>query len=180
MITDSGGDVLREVTRGRVRTRTRRHLECRRGLRAQLAGGNAAFALPVTEVAPVITTLFRRIEVNLSEQRTYLFENEQRRRSPGTSRRARTASTPARADFRIRAKLATQNMGNPDLTKAPNYYTENVPWVMYYNGDEALHGAYWHNNFGNQMSHGCINMPVDAAEFVYAWAPMGTEVWVHY
>ena len=71
-------------------------------------------------------------------------------------------------------------MGNPDLTKAPNYYTENVPWVMYYNGDEALHGAYWHNNFGNQMSHGCINMPVDAAAFVYTWAPMGTEVSVHY
>ena len=39
-------------------------------------------------------------------------------------------------------------MGNPDLTKAPNYYTPDVPWVMYYNGDEALHGAYWHDNFG--------------------------------
>ena len=70
-------------------------------------------------------------------------------------------------------------MGNPDLTKAPNYYTKNVPWVMYYNGDEALHGTYWHNNFGTPMSHGCVNMPVDAAAFVYSWAPRGTEVWVH-
>ncbi len=42
---------------------------------------------------------------------------------------------------------------------------------MYFNGDEALHGAYWHNNFGNRMSHGCVNMPIDVAEFVYDWAP---------
>ena len=71
-------------------------------------------------------------------------------------------------------------MGNRDLTKAPYYFTPDVPWVMYYNGDEALHGAYWHDNFGNVMSHGCINMPLGSAEFAYSWAPMGTEVSVHY
>ncbi len=70
-------------------------------------------------------------------------------------------------------------MGNPDLTKAPNYYTPNVPNISYFDGDEALHGAYWHHNFGHRMSHGCVNMPLDAAALVYDWAPIGTEVWVH-
>ena len=67
-------------------------------------------------------------------------------------------------------------MGNPDTTKWPYYYTEDVPWVMYFNGDQALHGAYWHNEFGRRRSHGCVNFPVGVAQFAYEWAPMGTEV----
>jgi hypothetical protein len=60
------------------------------------------------------------------------------------------------------------------------YIVNDVPDVMYLNADaEALHGAYWHNNFGNRMSHGCINLPLDMAHFLYGWAPLGTMVWVH-
>jgi hypothetical protein len=60
------------------------------------------------------------------------------------------------------------------------YIVKDVPDVMYLNADaEALHGAYWHNNFGYQMSHGCINLPLDMAHFLYGWAPLGTMVWVH-
>jgi lipoprotein-anchoring transpeptidase ErfK/SrfK len=51
---------------------------------------------------------------------------------------------------------------------------------MYFNYDaEALHGAYWHNNFGTPMSHGCVNLPLDMATFLFNWAPLGTMVWVH-
>ncbi len=60
------------------------------------------------------------------------------------------------------------------------YEVKDVPHVMYINLDaEALHGAYWHNNFGTPMSHGCLNLPLDMAEFLYGWAPLGTQVWVH-
>jgi lipoprotein-anchoring transpeptidase ErfK/SrfK len=60
------------------------------------------------------------------------------------------------------------------------YVVPNVPDVMYFNRDaDALHGAYWHNNFGNEMSHGCVNLPLDVAHYMYGWAPLGTEVWVH-
>lgn len=60
------------------------------------------------------------------------------------------------------------------------YTVKDVPNVMYFNMDaEALHGAYWHNNFGNKMSHGCINLPLYFATWLYGWAPLGTEVWVH-
>jgi hypothetical protein len=59
------------------------------------------------------------------------------------------------------------------------YLVKDVPNVLYINYDaEALHGAYWHNNFGNRMSHGCINLPVDVSSFIFAWAPLGTAVTV--
>ncbi|SFR95119.1 Putative peptidoglycan binding domain-containing protein [Microbacterium sp. cf046] len=179
VITDSGGDVLREVAPGISGRQLGDTSSVASDFATQLDAGNGVFSLPVTEVAPVITTLARRIEVNLSQQQAFLFENEQVVASWYISS-GRDGFNSSTGSFRISAKLESQNMGNPDLTKAPYYYTENVPWVMYYNADEALHGAYWHNNFGNQMSHGCINMPVDAAAYVYTWAPMGTEVWVHY
>jgi len=60
------------------------------------------------------------------------------------------------------------------------YIVQDVPNVMYINMDaEAMHGAYWHNNFGNPMSHGCINLPVEFSDFLFGWAPLGTMVWVH-
>ena len=58
----------------------------------------------------------------------------------------------------------------------------NVPNVMYINGGVALHGTYWHNRFGTgaRLSHGCVNLPLRAAGWLYDWAPMGTTVRVTY
>ena len=58
----------------------------------------------------------------------------------------------------------------------PDYDTPDVPWTMYYSGGFAIHGAYWHNNFGTPVSHGCVNLRVPEAKALYEWAPMGTEV----
>jgi lipoprotein-anchoring transpeptidase ErfK/SrfK len=57
-----------------------------------------------------------------------------------------------------------------------DYDTPDVPWTMYYSGGFAIHGAYWHNNFGTPVSHGCVNLRVPEAKALYEWAPMGTEV----
>lgn len=179
VITDSSGGVLQQGTAGV----TGRLLGPTTGIAAafatQLKAGNATYELPVTETPFTTTNLARRIEVNLTDQRATLYENDQVVQSWLISS-GRAGYDTGTGHFRIFAKLESQNMGNPDLTKAPNYYTPNVPNVMYYNGDEALHGTYWHNNFGNVMSHGCVNMPLDGAAYTFAWAPMGTEVWVHY
>jgi lipoprotein-anchoring transpeptidase ErfK/SrfK len=51
---------------------------------------------------------------------------------------------------------------------------------MYFNGDEALHGVYWHSNWGTPMSHGCVGMPIDGAQWLYNWSPEGVNVHVHY
>ncbi len=59
------------------------------------------------------------------------------------------------------------------------YDTPDVPWTMYYSGGFAIHGAYWHNEFGTPRSHGCVNLPVDVSKLLYEWAPVGTKVVVH-
>ncbi len=61
------------------------------------------------------------------------------------------------------------------------YYVHDVPSVMYFtNRGHAIHGAYWHNNFGYRMSHGCINLPVNFASWLYSVTPMGARVRIHY
>jgi len=61
------------------------------------------------------------------------------------------------------------------------YNVPDVPDVMYFTDrGHAIHGAYWHNNFGSTQSHGCINLPMDVADFVYEWASIGTQVDIHY
>jgi hypothetical protein len=79
-------------------------------------------------------------------------------------------------DFRIWIWLRYTRMTGGDPAKGTYYDLPNVPFVMYFSnaqvpGSEgySLHGAYWHNNFGHPMSHGCINLPVPDAEELYYW-----------
>jgi lipoprotein-anchoring transpeptidase ErfK/SrfK len=52
-----------------------------------------------------------------------------------------------------------------------NYYNlPNVQWVQYFYADYGFHGTYWHNNFGNPMSHGCVNMTNADAKWLFDWA----------
>ncbi|MGC4189770.1 MAG: L,D-transpeptidase [Thermomicrobiales bacterium] len=61
------------------------------------------------------------------------------------------------------------------------YNVPDVPDVMYFTeGGHALHGTYWHNNFGSVMSHGCVNLPMDVADWLYANAYIGMPVVIHY
>jgi hypothetical protein len=50
------------------------------------------------------------------------------------------------------------------------YYLQEVPWTMYFDGDIAVHGAYWHDGFGYRRSRGCVNMSVQDAYLLYQWA----------
>ena len=177
-IVDSAGTVLKSVTEGMDGRTLGDTSDAASDFAAQLADGDAVYALTVDSVPFETTTLFRRIEVDLSEQRTYLYENEKLVHSWAISSGLNGSPTD-QGRFRVYAQLRSQNMGREDTTVAPFYYQPNVPYVSYYNADEAFHGAYWHNDFGRQRSHGCVNMPVDAAKFVYEWATKGTEVWVH-
>ena len=70
--------------------------------------------------------------------------------------------------FRIREKHIAQTMDGDVASDGP-YSIEDVPWIMYFNGSYALHGAFWHNNFGRQQSHGCVNLaPIDAKS-LFGW-----------
>ncbi|MBZ0291916.1 MAG: L,D-transpeptidase [Anaerolineae bacterium] len=50
------------------------------------------------------------------------------------------------------------------------YYLQEVPWTMYFDGDIALHGTYWHDGFGYRASHGCVNASITDAHWMYEWA----------
>ncbi len=50
------------------------------------------------------------------------------------------------------------------------YYLEEVPWTMYFDGDIGLHGTYWHDGFGYRQSHGCVNLSITDAHWLYDWA----------
>lgn len=53
----------------------------------------------------------------------------------------------------------------------PDFYDlEEVPWTMYFDNDIALHGAYWHDGFGYRRSHGCVNLSITDASWLYQWA----------
>ncbi|MBE9130252.1 MULTISPECIES: L,D-transpeptidase [unclassified Coleofasciculus] len=83
-------------------------------------------------------------------------------------------STPTRpGTFTIQSKRRTDRM------RGQGYDVPNVPYAMYYDGGYAIHGAYWHKNFGTPVSHGCINVAVDHAEWLFNWASVGTPVVIH-
>ncbi|MFW5748075.1 MAG: L,D-transpeptidase [Chloroflexota bacterium] len=58
--------------------------------------------------------------------------------------------------------------GNPDDSWF--YFMEDVPFTLYFNGDRALHGAYWHDAFGERQSHGCVNMSLNDSYWLWSWA----------
>lgn len=60
------------------------------------------------------------------------------------------------------------------------YFLPAVPYVMYFYGNYGLHGTYWHHNFGQPMSHGCVNLYTPDAEWLFNWASVGTRVVTHY
>lgn len=81
-------------------------------------------------------------------------------------------STPT-GEWRIREKHVTTTMDG-DGTAAGDlpYSIEDVPFVQYYHRSYALHAAFWHSNFGVQMSHGCVNLaPLDAKWLFFFTGP---------
>lgn len=80
--------------------------------------------------------------------------------------------------FRIYARLESQHMSGYHL--GFNYSTPNVPHVQYFHGNFGIHGAYWHEDFGTPVSHGCVNLDEPDAAWLYNFAGIGTLVNVHY
>ena len=103
------------------------------------------------------------IDVDLTNQRLTAYEG----RSPIFQATVSTGlpNTPTIVgEFRVYLKLTATAMAGP------GYYLPGVPYTMYFYGGYALHGTYWHNNFGNPMSHGCVNLSTEDARRLFEWA----------
>lgn len=107
------------------------------------------------------------IRVDLSEQIVVAYENEKPIRAfivstglPGTPTVTGT--------FRIRMKVEEQSMVGGEGSMY--YNLPGVKWVQYFHEDYGFHGTYWHSNFGQPMSHGCVNMTDTDAKWLFDWA----------
>jgi lipoprotein-anchoring transpeptidase ErfK/SrfK len=114
----------------------------------------------------------RWIDVDISEQRVTAYDG-------GSAIRSFVVSTGTWAhptvtgQFRVYVKLRATDMAGP------GYYLPGVPYTMYFYRGYAIHGTYWHNNFGTPMSHGCVNLRTPDAEWIFDFASVGTMVNVH-
>ena len=125
---------------------------------------------------PVASSTGRRITVSLSRQMLYAYEDDALYMSSKISSGINSTPSPV-GTFTIFRKTPTRYMQGPVEPDGDYYDLPGVPWDMYFTGDgAAIHGAYWHRDFGRQHSHGCINLPLDAAEKLYRWSDVGTKV----
>jgi len=138
------------------------------------------------EIAPLSADVppeKKRIEVSLDQQTLYAYEYDQQVFSAkissgipsrGPSPNGIPTATP-RGKFRIYSKMPNKHMGivtgNPDALEGDSFSLPGVPWTCFFlnPGGYAFHGTYWHNNFGLQMSHGCVNMRNSDAKWLFRW-----------
>jgi hypothetical protein len=127
----------------------------------------------IKKVLGEVPAASKRIEVNLTNQTLYAYQNDQLAFSFPVST-GKWFPTPT-GTFHIWTKLRYTRMAGG--VGADAYDLPNVPFVMFFYNDQvgkgrgfSLHGAYWHNNFGHPMSHGCVNISPANAEKLYDWA----------
>lgn len=132
----------------------------------------AEFAAPAAP-QPVAGDGERWIDVNVSTQQLFAYEGNTLINSFTVS--TGTWETPTViGTYRVYIKYTSTDM------RGPGYFLQDVPWTMYFYQGYGIHGTYWHNNFGTPMSHGCVNMAVPDANWLFNWASVGTIVNVHY
>jgi hypothetical protein len=147
------------------------------GGRQGLRGASGSFM--ENEVVSSFTTgIYKKIDINLSTQTLVLLEGGTPIFTCLVSSGKAGYSTPT-GDYNIYAMDRVAAMSSAQ-NAVEFYYISDVPYVMWFNGNYSIHGAYWHNDFGNVRSHGCVNVSVASGEFIFNWASIGTPVSVHY
>ena len=136
--------------------------------------------IPDKDLTPISTDVpatKKRIEISLAGQSLTAFDQDRVvLRIPISSGVRNTGlgelptETPT-GTFYIYSKMPSRYMGDNRLTDTlGDRFLPGVPWVMFFaEGGYALHGAYWHNNFGAPMSRGCVNIRPDHAQWLFRW-----------
>jgi len=135
--------------------------------------GNAPTKPPTPGNFAPAPTSGKWIDVNVRTQTMTAFQGLTPLKSVLVSTGLTWTPTPI-GRYAIYTKLQSQTMSGA------GYYLPNVPWVMYFTGAYSIHGTYWHHNFGQPMSHGCVNATIEDARWFYNWAEIGTLVVTHF
>jgi hypothetical protein len=138
--------------------------------------------IPPEEFAPIspeIDPWHKHIEVSISQQTMTAYENGKdimhSKVSTGLPDQNHepnyiSTDTPS-GEFHVYSKMPSKHMGNGEITDSLEAYElPGVPWTTFFGPNGvAFHGTYWHTNFGMTMSHGCVNLPIDVAKWVFRW-----------
>lgn len=131
------------------------------------------------EITATTSKTTKRITVDRSEQMLYAYDGDVLFMKEKVSTGIELTPTP-RGTFTVFKKTPSRYMQGPIPGISDHYYDlPGVPWNLYFTEQGAvIHGAYWHNNFGEVWSNGCVNLPIASAEKLYTWADVGTTVLV--
>lgn len=126
--------------------------------------------VPSDELAPLSADVpegLKRIYVDVGTQSVTAFEDDRSVLIARCSSGAKGTRTPL-GEFQTFHKGSTIHMANDG--EGSGYDLPGVPWVSFFTGTGiAFHGTYWHNNFGQPLSHGCVNLSPTDAKFIYRW-----------
>jgi len=120
----------------------------------------------------------RWIEINLYDQTLLVYENRQLVFATLTATGGEPYYTRPGL-FPIYEKKPLETMsGAFEADRRDYYYLEDVPWTMYFDQARAVHGAYWRSWYGFPGTHGCVNLSIGDAAWLYEWANEGDWVYV--
>jgi hypothetical protein len=124
----------------------------------------------LTPLSPYFPDCLKRIEISLSMQRLFAYEGGQAVFEAPISSGKRYMETPAGL-FQVERKYPSRHMGDGGITSDLHAYElVGVPWVTFFHpAGIALHGTFWHDNFGSPMSQGCVNLRNEDAKWIFRW-----------
>ncbi|MDA1330425.1 MAG: L,D-transpeptidase [Chloroflexi bacterium] len=138
----------------------------------------------ITPISARVDPGQKRVEISIAEQRLWAYEEEQlvldtkvSTGIPGMPTINGIPTATPTGSFNVMSKMPVRHMGDGRVTSDINAYElPGVPWVSYFHETGvAFHGTYWHDNYGNEMSHGCVNMQPDEAKWLFRWLTPESE-----
>jgi lipoprotein-anchoring transpeptidase ErfK/SrfK len=126
---------------------------------------------------PSFAQTLKHVEVDLSKQHLYAYDNQTLVYdfliSSGKMYPTVTGT------FYPYAKLTSTRMRGGNRALGTYYDLPGVPYTVYFYQGFALHGTYWHSNFGHPMSHGCVNLATPDAKLLYYWIDYTTPIHIY-
>lgn len=146
---------------------------------------DATHVRPLTQddfapLSPDVPAQDKRIEISLKKQQAIAYEGDQAVRTMRIASGMAGYETPIGTHY-IYVKTPGQRMFGGAAADTGNYDLPAIPWVSYFTSNGvSFHGTYWHNDYGRPRSHGCANVAVDDAHWIFRWAnpvPVFEERW---